>query len=334
MPAHPSSFIGPAVAAALRAHAPEAEQNGRLHPAQLGLIFEHNWFSLFVPAACGGIAAGLPAALHLLEGIAWADGACGWVTTLCSGAGWFSGFMEPAVCARIWAGPRVCMAGSGAVNGIAKAVPGGWEINGRWRYASGAPFAGYFSFNAREEQQGGLVTAWVPASDVQVHDTWNAMGLCATASHSFSLQNCFVPHAQCFTIDAAHAVHEAAVYRFPFLQFAETTISVNLSGMAMRFFDLSPHVAERKKCIDLLEAWRSELFMLMEKAWQQLTETGVVDDALLTSTSFAAKRLANGSRQLVNDLFPFCGMEAAGRHTEINRVWRNIHTAGQHRLLR
>ena len=45
-----------------------------------------------------------------------------------------------------------------------------------------------------------------------------------------------------------------------------------------------------------------------------------------------SKKLAYKSRKIVDDLYPFCGMQAANPSTEINRVWRNLHTASQHSI--
>jgi hypothetical protein len=43
--------------------------------------------------------------------------------------------------------------------------------------------------------------------------------------------------------------------------------------------------------------------------------------------------LAQQARMLVNELYAYCGMEAAQTNTVINQVWRNINTASQHTLL-
>lgn len=343
MPAHPSAFIGPDPVQGLRWHALEAERSGQLHPHQLHLIYEHGWFNLFVPKAYGGLQTPLPEALRLLEGLAWADGSSAWVVTLCSGAGWFSGFLEPGVCAQIWTSPQTCLAGSGAATGVAKRVEGGWEITGQWGYASGAPHASFFTFNATVEQQGRqlrhengepvLLTAWVPRHDVALIDTWDGMGMRATASHAFALQQKLVTNAQCFTIDPEYATHDDIVYRFPFLQLAQATLVMNLSGMALRFLDLAD-TAKTGSARRLVNDARTDVFALVEKGWYQLQQRKVIQPDVLQGISAVCRRLAQVAREQVNDIFPEMGMQAASRHTEINRVWRNFQTAGQHQLFR
>ncbi|QEC71478.1 hypothetical protein FSB73_07145 [Arachidicoccus ginsenosidivorans] len=54
------------------------------------------------------------------EAIGWAEGSAGWVFTLCSGAGWFAGYIDPAIARTIFKPKKACLAGSGAVGGTAK----------------------------------------------------------------------------------------------------------------------------------------------------------------------------------------------------------------------
>ncbi|GAO42475.1 hypothetical protein [Flavihumibacter petaseus] len=347
MPVHPSAYLSPDTVDSLRSHAAEAERLGQLHPEQLEIIYRKNWFRLFVPKIYGGLDANLPEGLRLQEVLAWVDGSIGWTVTLCSGAGWFSGFLEDAVCRQWWADPRACIGGSGMPSGVATPVKNGWQLTGYWPYASGALQATVFTFNARVENNGiavknekgeeQLLTAWVPRNQVNLLPTWNAIGMVATASHSFALENVFVPAEQCFTIDPAYAIEPAAVYRYPFLQLAETTIAVNLSGMCLRFLDLADprkDGADRKmEALQQIQEWRTALYALVEKTWHILETGHEIPPDLLRATSYAARKLANGSRGLVNDLFPFCGMEAANRFSEINRVWRNVNTAALHSIL-
>ena len=78
----------------IRRYAATAEQTGQLHPEQLKLIYEQNWFNLFVPRSMGGLEMQLPEAVRLQEALAGADGSLGWTVTLCSGANWFIGFID------------------------------------------------------------------------------------------------------------------------------------------------------------------------------------------------------------------------------------------------
>ena len=65
----------------------------------------------------------------------------------------------------------------------------------------------------------------------------------------------------------------------------------------------------------------------------QVVVNGTLPNDLLDEISNKSRTLAKLARQVVDDLYPYCGLVAASADTEINRVWRNLHTASQHRLL-
>ncbi|MEQ8493509.1 MAG: acyl-CoA dehydrogenase, partial [Gammaproteobacteria bacterium] len=100
---HPSQHLDPALVAVLREAAPAAERAGCLQPSQLAVIHRAGWLRAALPRALGGADLGLPALLELEEALAWADGSTGWVVTLCAGAAWFAGFLDPALATRVLA---------------------------------------------------------------------------------------------------------------------------------------------------------------------------------------------------------------------------------------
>jgi alkylation response protein AidB-like acyl-CoA dehydrogenase len=142
-PPNPSSFLPAGIADILRSRAAEAEVRRDLHPDQLELIYEQQWFRMLMP----GAPLPLPELVRLEEGISWADGAVGWMVTLCSGAGWFAGFFPPDAFPEVFSQKQVCLAGSGAPTGEAHIIAGGYRVSGRWDYASGAVHATAFTAN-------------------------------------------------------------------------------------------------------------------------------------------------------------------------------------------
>jgi len=359
---HPASFINSEITDIIRNNAFEAEKLVRLHDKQLEIIYSQNWFNLFVPKIFGGLELSLPDALHIEEALAWADGSTGWTVTLCSGANWFIGFLNPVAASEIYANPKVCLAGSGKVSGIAKVTDNGYEISGFWKYASGAPHATVFTANCVIEKDGALLkdefgnphvkSFWFSKSEVIIHEDWNCMGMIATASHSFEVKQLHAPKDRAFVIDRANAVLDHPVYKFPFVQFAETTLAINMSGMAVRFFDLAEKILHEKmqqnddgiKYTDVikkkieaagmrLNAARSSFYATVEKSWDELLLQDAINETLLIELSRVSHHLAKIAREIVNDLYPHCGLIAANLDSEINRVWRNLHTASQHSLL-
>ncbi|HTB25615.1 MAG TPA: hypothetical protein VK711_09595 [Puia sp.] len=317
---HPSEFISNELVDTIRDTALEAEKLKRLHPLQLKIILEQKWFLLFVPKIYGGLELGLSEALRLEESLAWTDGSVGWTVTLCGGAGWFIGFLDPEIISLVFNDLPVCIAGSGKAAGTAKRVGDGYEITGYWDHASGANYATAFTANCVVEADGKqeIQPFLFLKDEVTIHENWNSMGMIATGSHSFEVLKLRVKNNRAFHIGDEYAKLPHPVYQYPFLAFAETTLAVNMSGMAMRFLDLC----------DMLPRWENAREKL-ERARRLFYEAV----PLLNDISLASRKLASAARQVVNDLYPCCGLRSADPDTEINRIWRNIHTAGQHSLL-
>ena len=347
---HPSRFLDGEIVATLRAHAAEAEGARKLHDRQLAIIRERKWFKLFVPAQWGGLELTLPQVLELEEALAWADGSTAWVVTLCGGAGWFAGFVDPAIRDGLFASPESCLAGSGAVAGTAEVTGDGYLINGVWPHASGAEHATTFTANCLLTCGGEPLldasgvrqtAAFVFArEEVIVRRTWNSVGLAATGSHAFAVEQLAVPARRRFHIEARHATLPGIVYQYPFLQLAEATLAVNLSGLALRFLELAPDMIREQVGPTLaaaqarLDGARRALFSAVGETWQALSEEGTVPGLAAAKVSGASGHLALTAQQVVDAIYPLCGLCAADLSSEINRVWRNLHTGGQHALLR
>jgi indole-3-acetate monooxygenase len=335
----------------------EAEQCRQLHDIQLQIIRKENWLNMFVPANYGGLALSLPEIIRIEESLSYADASTAWVVTLCSGAAWFIGFLDPAVAAEIFSDKLVCIAGSGAPTGVAEVTSMGYTINGEWKYATGSLHATAFTVNClvKKDQQQLLHADGSPVissfilkrEEVKINPSWNGMGMIATGSHAFQSSDLSVPANRCFTIDASRAVLKDPVYQYPFLQLAEATLAVNISGMAVRFIDLAQIMFKEKQAqrsgsthllkiiVDAqtkLNQSRADVFAIVDQSWKELITNQIITGATQSATSAACNTLVKNAREVVNTLYPYCGLAAADATKEINRVWRNFHTASQHAL--
>jgi hypothetical protein len=348
---HPAAHISPQQVDAIREVAMEAEQLKVLHPVQLSIIYAQKWFKLFVPKEYGGLALNLPEALQLEEALAWTDGAVGWTVTLCAGAGWFIGFLNPEIVPGIFNNEKLCIAGSGKYSGIAQKTNEGYLVSGSWDYATGSNAATAFTANCMVEENSMILKngagdplikslLFLP-TEIFVQKTWNRIGMIATASNSFSVHGITVNKNRSFIIDQESTVLPDPLYQYPFLQFAETTLAVNNSGMAIYFLELCnimiPHKTATvqlmlKNAVQELDNARDIFYTTVQKSWNAFSKQQEVDIALLQQLSYNSKQLAGISRRVVDELYPYCGMQAADPGTKINQVWRNLHTASQHGL--
>jgi alkylation response protein AidB-like acyl-CoA dehydrogenase len=360
---HPSALLQPQWVETIRSGAAKAEETGLLQPKQLALIYQQQWFKLLVPEVYSGTEKPLPEMVRLEESLAWADGSVGWVITLCSGAGWFGGFLPVKTASAIFKNPEACLAGSGASTGTATKIDSGFTINGTWKYASGAQHATHFTANcvvkeANEtvlgEDENPLILPFIiDAKDVKLIPAWKYMGMMGTGSDAFEIKDLEVSADRSFKIDPEFTVVNHPLYRYPFLQLAEATLAANLSGMAVHFMDLCEPVFAEKlsqnklndtqktvlkealtNAVKEMQQLRNEFYQAVDQSWMLLLsdKKSMVKEAL-QEVSKTSRQLAKTSRETVDRLYPYCGLLAASPDTEINRVWRDLHTASQHSLL-
>jgi len=358
---HPSQFISRQDTDIIRNTAAEAENTGMLHPQQLDLIYINKWFRLLVPEVYAGPQVTLPELLQQQEAISWADGSMGWVVTLCNGAGWFGGFISPEIAPDIFDNEDVCLAGSGAATGTAGVTATGYRINGAWKYASGIHHATHITANCIITNngepvltdEGPLIRPFIFArKDVTIVPAWKYTGMVATGSDAFEIKDLEVAPNRQFKIDPAAAIIAVPIYLYPFLQLAETTIAVTLSGMAVHFIDLckelfaekikQPRLSDQQKALlteelksaeTEIDRQRKVFYDAAEHSWKAIEDDNIIPDELLNAVSNTSYALARISREVVDKLYPLCGLAAAHTGSEINRTWRDLHTASQHSLL-
>jgi alkylation response protein AidB-like acyl-CoA dehydrogenase len=354
---HPGKRLPGDILRTLSAYSRDADKLADLHPRQRELLHDQRWFRMFIPKSLGGLGLSLPEAVRLEETLAWADGSTAWVATLCAGAGWFVGFVDPSIVTEFFTGDRICIAGSGSATGTADATADGYLINGEWPFASGALHATAFTANCVIRQNGNvmlnderdpLILPFVlKPSEVAVNRTWNTVGMVATASHSFRITEVNVPAERCFRIDPLFAKINDPIYRFPFRQLAETTLVANVAGMTIRFLDLVADASRAhgsaeandvcahaaREHLGILNGVRRLFFLHLDEAWQQLTDERISENRL-EEVSEISSVLAKACHAAVDELYPLCRMATVAQQETYNLVWRNIRTASSHALLR
>ncbi len=317
-----------------------------------------------IPRGYGGLEWSLPETVRLFEALAWADANVGWCVNLGAGANLFSGYFNSETALAIFNGPWTWCAGSGALSGTARRTKEGYLLNGRWKYASGANHATHFTANAwlLDEQnhpvngpdQRPLFRSFLfPAAQVINYNNWRAIGLKATSSNDFEVKDIFVPEAHSFSLRQPSAFAAGPLYKFPFEQMAVVNMACMLTGIACHFMDLYKALAADKKPLhasgllkdhetakvifnkvaaDFNKA-REGMYRQLEQIWEGYAAGAAAANHVLNELSVVARHAAQAARDLINDLYPLCGMNILDPESAMNKVWRDAATAGQHYLL-
>ena len=335
-----------------------SEKKGRLTPALLNIIYQKKLFKLFVPKEQGGLALSLPDALQLEEQLATIDGSLAWTVTLCSGANFFVGFMDQQKIGQLFYATKICMGGSGAATGIAEQTKEGYVVTGNWKYATGTPHLTHFTANCIIQQNGKPVlkedgTALIRSfyfkrSEITIHHEWNAMGLKATASHSYSVNKLNVKAARSFLIDAAHATLKHPIYSYPFMPLAETTLAVNTLGITQHLLHESAVVFAQKQLNSVafqqadaalqtarqkISKMRTAFYNIVEQSWNELISKKKISVKTTRQISSVSRQLVKLCRKHATEVYPYCGLASTAETSTLNRVFRDLFTASQHALL-
>lgn len=246
----------------------------------------------------------------------------------------------------------------GALSGKAEKIDGGYIVNGSWKYATGASHASFFSVSCILTQNGELTkdkegryktrSFIIPKHHATISGLWNSYGLKATASHNFKVEDVLVPDELSFSLTEPSMFADGPLYKFPFLQLAEVLLAVTMSGMAYHFIDVLEVLLKKKIQVDpnkkkdytaisnsnlALTNARTELYKSVEDAWLRYEKGETASNEELKKITIEAKQCALVSRTEVESLYPWAGMDAIIPETDLNRIWRDIHTASQHILL-
>jgi len=230
-----------AAAAVIRREADAIEKEGAITQPVFDALRDAGLFSLTIPRAAGGDEADFRTFAETIEELCCADGSAGWVYWVLLGmrsSTWMFG--SPAIRAIIFdeTQPQMIAGQVGRFPDGVK-VANRYRVSGRFSFASGSRHATWICAGATITEDGQplldddgsarTIHFWVPKEQVRFIDNWNVMGLAATESYDYELQDCFVPEAH--TVDASALIHNlpsAAADATPFMRLG--AMNIGLAG--------------------------------------------------------------------------------------------------------
>ena len=343
------------LAAQFAPHFAAAERLARLPPEIAGPLLREGFFRLWIPASCGGLELTLPQALRLYEAAALLDGSLGWALMIGAGGGLFAAWLPPAGARELFGPAAALVAGSGTPTGVAERVPGGYRVRGAWRFASGAHYASVFTAACVVTEGGNAVpdAAGQPLiramsmspAQVQILDTWDAVGLRGTGSHDFEVRAAQVPEHHSFSVLTDAAREPGPLYRLPFGVLTELPVSAVGLGIARRalaeFARLQRDRAAGEPAPDaiaqrfgqaraVLEQAAAAIAGLAAEAWQTVAQGGALDAAQRARITAVCCVSQEQLREAIGALAAVAGMRAIERSGDFSRAWRDLQALGAH----
>jgi alkylation response protein AidB-like acyl-CoA dehydrogenase len=186
----------------IRQHAPEAERERRLAAPVAEAMHQAGLYRLWRPKAFGGFELDPVSGLRIIEAVSRIDSAAGWNLQIAVAHDMFAPWFSDQAAQEIFHSDAIPV---GAFNPARKAVPvaGGYRISGRTAFVSGAHhatafigFAHVYEGNRPRLDADGMPETRliaVPASEANIVDNWNTMGMRGSGSHDVEMQDAFIP---------------------------------------------------------------------------------------------------------------------------------------------
>lgn len=313
-------------------------------PKVIQWIMKENLWNLWVPKKYGGLGLSLNAGLETQQSLARIDASLGWTVTLCSGANFFIGNLQPKLTREIFIDSKspVCFGGSGGVFGTAEKQGDSYKISGVWRYATGAPYLSHFTLNAKIIDKGNDVfesdgspmirSFLLPKKDVKIITDWNSMGLKATATHSFEVQNKLVNKQHSFHYN--HTFLPCSIFKIPFEIFTDLTLWVNYIGMAEHFLMEASAVVPvgiLENLESLLSKANKSVKVFSKEIETKLEKKQDFPNAYASNIHQVATESVGSITQMILQVYPLLGMRASQEGNPLNNIFKDYFTATQHR---
>lgn len=304
-------------------------------------IYEKRWLQIWVPKNYGGLGLQFSDGLKVLKKLAETDGSLGWMVTLCAGANYFSRNLNPKIAEKLFEQQTTCFGGSGAIGGTAEMVNNQFLINGRWTFATGAPHLSHFTLNAvvtangkpvLDKKGNEMIRSFIIVKDqVEVIADWQAMGMKATGTYSFKVNNVLVDETYSFIYNEFYT--DAVLDRIPFRIFADLTLLVNYLGMAKHYIkeaekirfnlDLSVFKNELKNNENQIYLFADKIEDLLENNEEILVEIQI------EIHQFGEQVVSDLSHKIL-DLYFQLGIKASHTNEPIHQIFCDYFTATQH----
>ncbi|MGF3026135.1 acyl-CoA dehydrogenase family protein [Methylobacterium aquaticum] len=299
--------------------------------------------------------------MRIVERIATADGSAAWVAAFGS-ANTYMASLPVETQRIIYAdGPDQVFAGGLYPAQRARAVPGGWRVTGRWRFASGCMGADWIGVGIEVDGPSAgdgapgrprMLAAVAPAAEVEIVPNWDVVGMQGTGSHDTRVTDKFYPEAWTF-VRGGPAMIDEPLFRYPAVGFqAEVHAACNV-GLARAALDLAiemggvtktitgaPRLADRgyyKLELARAEAaWRAArafFYETAEDAWDTLLKGDPVSPEQANLIRLSATHAAHTSADVIMRAYRIAGMSAIHKDHRMQHIVRDSMVVTQHAFL-
>ena len=305
-------------------------------------IHQERLLQIWVPKVYGGLGLRLNQGLKTLFDWSKIDGSLGWMLTLCSGANFFSRNLKPEIAKELFLNAKTCFGGSGLIGGTAeKQTDGTFLINGLWHFATGAPHLSHFTLNAKLTENGNslldesgseMIRSFVISKNqAEIIPNWKSMGMKATGTYSFKVENVKVSEDYSFIYDEFFT--DDVLDKIPFRIFADLTLLVNYLGMASHFAE---EVIKIRPYLDLrffnekIEVAMKKVIEFADEIESLLNDSKLIISEKQTEIHDYSSALVESLSHEILEIYFQLGIKASHTDSAVYQVFCDYFTATQH----
>jgi alkylation response protein AidB-like acyl-CoA dehydrogenase len=246
--------------------------------------------------------------------------------------------------------------------GKAVEVDGGYQVEGRWQFASGCAHAdvivagclvfdsaGNMKPSPRPDPPVATLIAVMPASEVQVQDTWYTTGLAGSGSHDYVATDVFVPAKRTFDLFTAprrpgplyayNAMFFSNLAAVPigaarsaidtFTELAATKMLMPAMTLLREETRAQQAIADAEALVASGRAWALEV---LGELWDTACGDRMPDERLRARYRLSAMHACRSARQAVERLYEAAGTSAIYATSPLDQALRDQMTIAAHAI--
>lgn len=227
----------------LREKALWMDENRRLHDDVIDALTGAGILKMRVPARYGGYESDMGTVVDVLAELGRGDGSTAWTVAVWAISTWMLGIFPDEVQDEVFATPDVRVSGILSPGAVAVPADGGYVINGKWSFNTGAQQSKWNTNAAvTPTEDGGFapVMTAIPIADLEIIDDWHTSGLRGSGSITTIAKDVFIPKERVLPMGPvlqgqyqSKLNANAPIFKAPFMPTACATVSATALGLAM-----------------------------------------------------------------------------------------------------
>ena len=340
----------------------EQAERERHFPSELiQAMAEAGLFRLKLPAKYGGAEIDHVTYFRVIEELSRVESSAGWLVMIANESISAGGYLPAKAADEIFVGnPNVILAGGiKSRHDEVRAVDGGYRVQGQWALASGCPEAAWLAVLATVKTDNGprlgpagrpeLRLFFLPRADCTILDTWDALGLRATASHDFVVGDAFVPEHRQIVFPNTTSELPGPLWRGDIRSHLGGIGVVSLGIARAAIDELLALAAEKVPVFSrsslrdrigaqarvgqaeaLVRSARAFVYEIGTAMWQEQLQGHPPTEEQLAVRELAVVHAAQASAEAVRLMYDAAGSDAVYATSKLERCFRDVHVILQH----